>query len=129
MEVNGTVVGLVELATAPLAAPLKPDVGSLLLWLLLPLAVCAGASYVVRRQLLLVGVSVVALAVGLGGYASYSVGTLGAEVRGTQTLVADQLRAMSQRAQAVLTERQLTVEPALKPEIGTRMRSAVRWGW
>lgn len=115
VELNGAVVGLVELATAPLAAPLKPSLGALLLWVLLPLALCAGASFVLRRQGLLVGVSVVALAVGLGGYASYSLGTLGAEVRATQTLVADQLRAMSQRAQAVMTERQLTAEPALRP--------------
>ncbi len=115
VEVDGSVVGLVELATAPLAAPLKPGLLATLAFFLVPLAVCGGAAFVVRRQGLLVAVSVVALAAGLGGYVSYSLGTLGAEVHGTQTLVAGQLQAMAQRAQTVMTERQLAVEPALQP--------------
>ncbi|PTL82929.1 carbohydrate ABC transporter permease [Vitiosangium sp. GDMCC 1.1324] len=115
VEVDGSVVGMVELATVPQEVPLEPGLGALLLWLLLPVALCAGASFVVRRQGVLVVVSVVALGVGLSGYASYSQGLLGSEVRGTQTLVAGQLRAMSQRAQAVLAERQLAVEPPLQP--------------
>lgn len=115
VEVEGAVVGMVEMATAPLAAPLTPSLGSLLLWWLLPLAVCAGAAFAVRRQGVLVAVSVVALLVGLGGYASYSLGTLGAEVRGTQSLVAERLRTMAERAQAVMAEHQLATEPALRP--------------
>lgn len=115
VEVDGSVVGMVELAIAPLAAPLKPGMGPLLLWLLVPLAVCAGACFVLRRQVLLVAVSVLALGVGLSGYASYSLGLLSAEVRGTQELVAGQLRTMSQRAQSVMAERQLAAEPALQP--------------
>ncbi|HYO54964.1 sugar ABC transporter permease [Archangium sp.] len=115
VEVDGSVVGMVELATPPLTAPLKPGTGSLLLWLLVPLALCAGASFVVRGQRVLVLVSVVALAVGVGGYASYSLGMLESQVRETQTLVAGQLRAMSERARAVMAERQLTAEPVLQP--------------
>ncbi|ATB28984.1 carbohydrate ABC transporter permease [Melittangium boletus] len=115
VEVEGAVVGMVEMATAPLAAPLAPSLGSLALWWLLPLALCTAAAFVVRRQGLLVAVSVVALLVGLGGYASYSLSTLGAEVRGTQTLVAERLQSMSQRAQAVMAERQLSAEPPLRP--------------
>ncbi len=115
VEVEGAVVGMVELATPPLKAPLNPSTGSLLLWLLMPLAVCAGASFVVRKQGLLVLASVVALAVGVGGYASYSLGMLDAQVRETQTLVAGQLRAMAERAQAVVAEQQLAAEPALQP--------------
>jgi arabinogalactan oligomer / maltooligosaccharide transport system permease protein len=115
VEVEGSVVGMVEMAIAPLAAPLRPDTGAALLWFLVPLALCSGAAFVVRRQGVLVAVSVVALAVGLGGYASYSLGTLNAEVRGTQVLVAGQVRAMSRQAQAVMVERQLAAEPALQP--------------
>ncbi|WP_395852469.1 carbohydrate ABC transporter permease [Cystobacter fuscus] len=115
VEVDGSVVGMVELATAPLAAPLEPSLPTLLLCWLLPLALCAVASFVARRQGVLVAVSVVALVLGLGAYGSYSLGTLGAEVRGTQTLVAEQVRAMSERAQAVMAERQLATEPALRP--------------
>ncbi len=115
VEVDGAVVGMVELAIAPLAAPLKPSTGSALLWFLAPLALCGVAAFVVRRQGVLVAVSAVALAVGLGGYASYSRELLGAEVRQTQTVVAGQLRAMSERARAVMAERQLAAEPALQP--------------
>ncbi|HEX8436670.1 MAG TPA: sugar ABC transporter permease [Archangium sp.] len=115
VEVDGAVVGMVELAIAPLAAPLAPSTGSALMWFLAPLALCGAASLVVRRQGALVAVSAVALAVGLGGYASYSRELLSVEVRQTQTVVAGQLRAMSERAQAVMTERQLAVEPALQP--------------
>ena len=115
VEVEGAVVGMVELATPPLKAPLDPSTASLLLWLLMPLAVCAGASFVVRKQGLLVLASVVALAVGVGGYASYSLGMLDAQVRETQTLVAGQLRAMAERAQTVTAEQQLAAEPAVQP--------------
>lgn len=115
VEVDGSVVGMVELAIAAPPAPLKPGTGPLLLWLLVPVAVTAAASFVLRRQLLLVAVSVVALAVGLAGYASYSLGLLGSEVSGTQSLVAGQVKAMSQRARAVMAERQLAAEPALQP--------------
>ncbi|MFY0528239.1 carbohydrate ABC transporter permease [Archangium gephyra] len=115
VEVDGAVVGMVELATPPLKAPLNPSTGALLLWLLMPLAVCAGASFVVRKQGLLVLASVVALAVGVGGYASYSLGMLDAQVRETQTLVAGQLRAMAERAQTVVAGQQLAAEPALQP--------------
>lgn len=115
VEVEGAVVGMVELATPPLKEPLYPSKGALALWLLLPLALCAGASFVVRKQGLLVLASVVALAVGVGGYASYSLELLDSEVRETQTLVAGQLRAMAERAQAVVAERQLAAEPALQP--------------
>ncbi|HZI04014.1 MAG TPA: sugar ABC transporter permease, partial [Archangium sp.] len=115
VEVEGAVVGMVELATPPLKEPLYPSKGALALWLLLPLALCAGASFVVRKQGLLVLASVVALAVGVGGYASYSLDLLDSEVRETQTLVAGQLRAMAERVQAVVAERQLAAEPALRP--------------
>ena len=115
VEVEGAVVGMVELATPPLKEPLYPSKGALALWLLLPLALCAGASFAVRKQGLLVLASVVALAVGVGGYASYSLDLLDSEVRETQTLVAGQLRAMAERAQAVVAERQLAAEPALQP--------------
>ncbi len=115
VEVDGAVVGMVELATPPLKEPLKPGTGALLMWLLVPLALCAGASFVVRKQGLLVLASVVALVAGVGGYAAYSLGMLEAEVRETQTLVAGQLRAMAERAQTVMAERQLAAEPALQP--------------
>ncbi|QRN98596.1 sugar ABC transporter permease [Archangium violaceum] len=115
VEVDGSVVGMVELATAPLAAPLKPGMLATLAFFLVPLAVCGAAAFVVRRQGLLVAMSVVLLAAGLGGYVSYSLGTLGSEVHATQTLVASQLQAMAQRAQAVMAERQLAAEPALQP--------------
>ncbi|MFL5357033.1 carbohydrate ABC transporter permease [Archangium sp.] len=115
VEVEGSVVGMVELAIAMPPAPLKPDMGPLLLWLLVPLAVTAAASFVLRRQVLLVVVAVVALGVGLSGYASYSLGLLRSELSGTQALVAGQVKAMSQRARAVMAERQLAAEPALQP--------------
>jgi arabinogalactan oligomer/maltooligosaccharide transport system permease protein len=115
VEVEGAVVGMVEQATPPLAAPLKPGTGALLLWLLVPLALCAGASFVVRQQRVLVLASVVALAVGVGGYALYSLGLLESQVRETQELVAGQLRAMSEQARTVMAEQQLTAEPALRP--------------
>ncbi|WNG63126.1 sugar ABC transporter permease [Archangium gephyra] len=115
VTVDGSVVGMVELATPPLKAPLVPSKGALAMWLLLPLALCAAASFVVRKQGLLVIASVVALVAGVGGYASYSMGMLDAQVRETQTLVAGQLRAMSERAQAVMAEQQLAAEPALQP--------------
>ncbi|HYO70086.1 MAG TPA: sugar ABC transporter permease, partial [Archangium sp.] len=83
VEVDGAVVGMVELATPPLKEPLYPSKSALALWLLLPLALGAGASFVVRRQGLLVIASVVALVVGVGGYASYSLGMLEAQVRET----------------------------------------------
>ncbi|MFE8602770.1 carbohydrate ABC transporter permease [Archangium violaceum] len=115
VTVDGSVVGMVELATPPLKAPLVPSKGALAMWLLLPLALCAAVSFVVRKQGLLVIASVVALVAGVGGYASYSMGMLDAQVRETQTLVAGQLRAMSERAQAVMAEQQLAAEPALQP--------------
>ncbi|MFY0571722.1 carbohydrate ABC transporter permease [Archangium lansingense] len=115
VEVEGAVVGMVELATPPLKAPLKPGTGTLLLWLLVPLALCAGAAFAVRSQRVLVIASVVALAVGVGGYASYSLGMLDAQVRETQSLVAGQMRSMAERAQAVMAEHQLAAEPALQP--------------
>lgn len=115
VEVDGSVVGMVELVIATPPAPLKPGTGALLLWLLVPLAVTAAASFVLRRQVPLVAVAVVALGVGLAGYASHSLGLLSSEVSGTQSLVAGQVKAMSQRAQAVMAERQLAAEPALQP--------------
>ena len=115
VEVEGAVVGSVEMATAPIAEPLVPSAGHLALWWLLPVVLCAAVSFAVRRQGVLVAASVAFLVVGLAGYASYSLGTLGTEVRGTQTLVAQQLQAMSARAQTVMAERQLAAEPALRP--------------
>jgi arabinogalactan oligomer/maltooligosaccharide transport system permease protein len=115
VEVDGAVVGTVELATGPLEAPQQAAPTNALLWFALPLVLLAAALKGVSRQGVLVGLSVAALVVGLGGYAHYSLGTLDQEVRKTQGLVAGKLKAMAGQAQAVMTERQLATEPALQP--------------
>jgi len=115
VEVDGAVVGTVELATGPMEAPHKAAPTHALLWFALPLVLLAAALKGVSRQGVLVGLSVAALVVGLGGYAYYSLGTLDQEVRKTQGLVAGKLKAMAGQAQAVMTERQLATEPALQP--------------
>lgn len=115
VEVDGAVVGTVELATGTLEAPLTARLRDVLLWFVLPLLLLGAAVKGVSRQGVLVGLSVAALVVGLGGYASYSLGRLDQEVRATQGLVAGKLEAMAQQAQAVMTERQLATEPALQP--------------
>ncbi len=115
VEVDGAVVGTVELATGPMEAPHKAAPTNALLWFALPLVLLAAALKGVSRQGVLVGLSVAALVVGLGGYAYYSLGTLDQEVRKTQGLVAGKLKAMAAQAQAVMTERQLATEPALQP--------------
>ncbi|MDY7227580.1 carbohydrate ABC transporter permease [Hyalangium rubrum] len=116
VSVEGTVVGMVELATPPLPKVDRPPLGPALLAFLLPLLVLAGASFApLRRQWQLVAVAAVVFVAGLGGYGAYSLGALEGGLRGTQEAVAEQLRAMSERAQTVITAQSLAAEPALQP--------------
>jgi arabinogalactan oligomer/maltooligosaccharide transport system permease protein len=116
VEVEGNVVGMVELATPALPRVERPGLGPVLLALFLPLLVVAAASFApLRRQWQLAAVAAVAFAAGLGGYASFSLNALEDGLRGSQAAVADQLRAMSERARTVITAQSLAAEPPLQP--------------
>jgi arabinogalactan oligomer / maltooligosaccharide transport system permease protein len=116
VEVDGEVVGSVELATPALPRVERPSLTPALLAFFLPLLVLTAASFApLRRQWQLVAVAAVALAAGLGGYGAYSLRALEDGLRGSQAAVAEQLRAMSERAAAVITAQGLAAEPALQP--------------
>jgi len=116
VEVNGAVVGMVDLATKPLPTLERPGLGPVLLAFFLPLLVLVAVSFVkLQRQWQLVAAAVVVFLVGLGGYAQYSMRALEEGVRGSQAAVADHLRAMAARGQAVITAQNLAAEPALAP--------------
>ncbi len=116
VEVDGAVVGMVELATPAVPAVPRPGMVPALLAFFLPLLALGALSFApLRRQWQLVAVAAVAFAAGLGGYTRYSLSALENGVRGSQAGVADQLRAMSERARAVVAEQGLATEPPLQP--------------
>jgi arabinogalactan oligomer/maltooligosaccharide transport system permease protein len=116
VEVEGSVVGMVELATPPLPKVERPDMVPALLAFFLPLLVVLGASFApLRRQWQLVAVAAVVFVVGLGAYGAYSLQALEGGLRGTQEAVAEQLLAMAERARTVTTAQNLATEPALQP--------------
>ncbi len=126
VEVNGSVVGMVELATPPqqLSAPQaqaqgveRPGLGPVLLAFFLPLVLVLGASFApLRRQWQLVAVAAVAFVVGLGGYASYSMRSLEDGVRGSQAKVGEHLHGVAEKARTLITAQNLAAEPQLKPD-------------
>ncbi|WP_224244637.1 carbohydrate ABC transporter permease [Hyalangium gracile] len=126
VEVDGAVVGMVELATPPqlAAAPQpqeqgveRPGLGPVLLAFFLPLLAVLGASFApLRRQWQLVAVAAVAFVAGLGGYATYSMRLLEDGVRGSQARVGEHLRGVTEKAQALITAQNLAAEPALQPD-------------
>ncbi|MFL5348303.1 MAG: carbohydrate ABC transporter permease [Hyalangium sp.] len=124
VEVNGSVVGMVELATPPqdaagakAQAQARPGPGPVLLAFLLPLLLLAAVSFApLRRQWQLVAVAAVAFVAGLGGYAGYSMRSLEEGVRGSQEAVARHLNATAEKARAVIAAQNLAADPALKPE-------------
>jgi arabinogalactan oligomer / maltooligosaccharide transport system permease protein len=116
VEVEGAVVGMVDLAAKPLPTQERPGLTPVLLAFFLPLLVLLAVSFVrPRRQWQLVAVAAVLFLAGLGGYAGYSMRALEEGVRGSQDAVADHLRAMAERGQAVITAQNLAAEPALAP--------------
>ncbi len=115
VEVEGNVVGQVELATPPLVQVEPLSVAVTLGFFLVPLLVCAVASFGLRRQGALVGVAVVLLVASLGGYTAYSLRTLEQGLRDTQDDVASELRALGERARTVMASQELATEPPLQP--------------
>jgi arabinogalactan oligomer/maltooligosaccharide transport system permease protein len=115
VEVDGAVVGSVELATPPVPLAERSGLPAALAAFLLPLVALAGASRLVRRQRALVAVAAALFVAALGGYSAYSLRTLAAEVRGTQEAVGAEVRERAARAQALIAENGLKAEPALKP--------------
>jgi arabinogalactan oligomer/maltooligosaccharide transport system permease protein len=126
VDVNGTVIGMVELATPPPDASTpqakaqeqaRPGLTPVLLAFLLPLLLVAAVSFApLRRQWHLVAVAVVAFVAGMRGYAAYSMRSLEEGVRGSQEAVARHLNATAEKARAVIAAQNLAAEPALKPE-------------
>lgn len=124
VEVNGSVVGMVELATPPqdaaaakAQAQARPGPVPVLLAFLLPLLVVAAVSFApLRRQWQLVAVAAVAFVAGLGGYAGYSMRSLEEGVRGSQEAVARHLNTTAEKARAMISAQNLSADPALKPE-------------
>src|SRR5690606_4281574 len=114
VELDGAVVGMAELVAPPPPAAASPSALATLLAFALPLPMCVGASFVVRRQGLLVAVTAVLFAAGLGGYAVWSLNTLAAELRGVQQAVGTEVREQSARAKALLESQGLKAEPAWK---------------
>ncbi|EAU68776.1 maltose transport system permease protein MalF [Stigmatella aurantiaca DW4/3-1] len=116
VEVNGSVVGMVELATPPLPKVERPGAMPAMLAFLLPLlAVVAMGFAPLRRQWQLTAVAAVAFLVGLGAYAAHSLASLEGGVRGSQEAVAEQLKAMSERARTVMEAQNFPAEPPLAP--------------
>ena len=116
VEVEGSVVGMVELATPPLPRVDSPPLMPALLAFFLPLLVVLGASFApLRRQWQLVAVAAVVFVAGLGGYGAYSLQALEGGLRGTQEAVAEQLLAMGERARTVMAAQNLATEPPLQP--------------
>jgi arabinogalactan oligomer / maltooligosaccharide transport system permease protein len=116
VEVDEAVVGMVDLAAKPLPTQERPGMAPVLLAFFLPLLLLLAVSFVkLQRQWQLVAVAVVLFLAGLGGYAGYSMRALEEGVRGSQDAVADHLRAMAERGQAVITAQNLAAEPALAP--------------
>ncbi len=124
IEVNGSVVGMVDLATPPrdatgakAQAQARPGMRPVLLAFFLPLLLLAAVSLApLRRQWQLVAVAAVAFVAGLGGYARYSMHSLEEGVRGSQEAVARHLNATAEKARAVISAQNLAAEPALKPD-------------
>ncbi|WP_328707236.1 carbohydrate ABC transporter permease [Citreicoccus inhibens] len=115
VEVDGTVVGAVEVATPPVPPVGRGGLAEALAAFLVPLGVCGGAGFLVRRQRVLAGVAAVLFVAGLGGYAVHSMRTLADELRGTQEAVGAELRERTTRAQALLAAHGLRTEPPLTP--------------
>ncbi len=115
VEVDGAVVGSVELSMPPMPPAERSGLPAALAAFLLPLVACAVAARAVRRQRVLVAVAAALFSAGLGSYAIYSLRTLAAEVRGTQEAVGAEVRERAARAQALIAEHGLKAEPALKP--------------
>lgn len=116
VEMDGSVVGMVDLATQPLPKAERPGLAPVLLAFFLPLLVLVGVSFVkLQRQWQLVAAAAVLFMVGLGGYTQYSMRALEDGVRGSQGAVAEHLRAIAERGTAVITAQNLTPEPALAP--------------
>jgi arabinogalactan oligomer/maltooligosaccharide transport system permease protein len=118
VEVDGAVVGMVDLATVPLPTLERPGLGPVLLAFFGPLLVLLAAALFARlqRQWHLVAVAAGVFLVGLGGYARYSMSSLEDGVRGSQGAVEDHLRAIAERGRAVITAQSLAAEPALQPD-------------
>ncbi|SEM80924.1 arabinogalactan oligomer / maltooligosaccharide transport system permease protein [Stigmatella aurantiaca] len=116
VEVEGTVVGMVELATPPLPKVEPPGLVPALLAFLLPLLLVAAVGFApLRRQWQLTAVAAVAFLGGMGAYAAHSLTSLEDAVRGSQQAVADQLEAMTGRARTVMEAQGLPAEPPLTP--------------
>lgn len=115
VEVEGRVVGMVELATPRLAAPRPPSPLAALAFFFLPALVWLGLSFLLRSQRLLVASSALALVAGLGGHGLYAAGQYEQALRATPEAVATQLRDMTGRVGSVLTAQGLTAEPPLEP--------------
>jgi arabinogalactan oligomer / maltooligosaccharide transport system permease protein len=116
VEVEGSVVGMVELATPPLPKVDPPGLTPALLAFLLPLVLVAAVGFApLRRQWQLTAVAAVAFLGGLGAYAVHSLTSLEDAVRGSQQAVADQLASMSSRARTVMEAQGLPAEPPLTP--------------
>jgi arabinogalactan oligomer/maltooligosaccharide transport system permease protein len=116
VEVEGSVVGMVELATPPLPKVEPPAMTPALLTFFLPLLVVLAVSFApLRRQWQLVAAAAVVFVVGLGSYGAYSLQALESGLRGTQEAVAEQLLAMAERARTVTTAQSLATEPPLQP--------------
>ncbi|MDC0710502.1 sugar ABC transporter permease [Stigmatella sp. ncwal1] len=116
VEVEGKVVGTVELATPPLPQVEPPSATPAVLAFLLPVLVLVAVSFApLRRQWQLAAVAAVAFIVGLGAYAASSLTSLEDGLRGSQETVAEQLKAMSERARTVMAAQNFPTEPALTP--------------
>jgi arabinogalactan oligomer / maltooligosaccharide transport system permease protein len=115
VEVEGRVVGMVELATPMLTPPPPLSPLAALAFLFIPALVWLGLSWGLRQQRLLVATTLVALVVGLGGHGLYAAGQYEQALRATPEAVAAQLRDMTSRVGSVLTAQGLTAEPPLAP--------------
>ena len=124
VEVEGTVVGMVDLATPPQEAAAaqaqeqsRPSMTPALLAFFLPLLLVLAVSFApLRRQWQLAAVAAVAFALGLGGYGAYSMHSLEDGVRGSQEAVARHLNSVATKARELITAQSLAAQPELKPE-------------
>ena len=115
-EVDGEVQGLVQIDTAPAPAPRRVNPWPAAFAVALPLALFALLLTLLRgRGWALGAAAAVLLLAGVGGFAVWGTGELGAARRAGATELATELAAKTQRAGAVLVE--LGGDPgALRPE-------------
>lgn len=103
-DADGTVVGLVQLETAParLALP-SPSFLPALLAVVAPILVFLGLSLVIGdRRWVLVGVAAVLLIGALGGYAYHAGGTMTEDRRATETETAKKVADTAAKAEVVM---------------------------